>query len=360
MSRNNLKSLEEEINFLRITIQHFNNENIEMKNQIEDLKITLNSDKRLLQEYLLQISHKDSTVMKLNHTVEQLKKRLDNLEPAQLYTKKNNRISTPERDRTDTNNQKFRHVGNISMNSNKVEQPRALSVIKSRKIMGGQMENKIDIIKKENKKYKQNKMPKVKNMQDKIKLELMQTRHKLDLIQHMYLRAVEKLKLGKKLTSVVLYDDKEDLINHKLIQNNNINIIMKKNYDNDKEKAILFMDDRDQIWEIQPQPHLTEEILKQGNYKFLKSLENVEMCKEENDSEQKIKEEKNIINNIEDEDDEDIEISINNSFYNEQNMDNYEDEPYIDNETKTYNNNILEESQESNLANIGDFHTEYK
>ena len=361
MSRNNLKSLEEEINFLKITIQHFNNENIEMKNQIEDLKITLNSDKRLLQEYLLQISHKDSTVMKLNHTVEQLKKRLDNLEPVQLYTKKNNRISTPERDRTDTNNQKSRHVGNISMNSNKVEQPRALSVIKSRKIMGGQIENKIDIIKKDNKKYKQNKMPKVKNMQDKIKLELMQTRHKLDLIQHMYLRAVEKLKLGKKLTSVVLYDEKEDLVNHKLIQNNNnINVIMNKNYDNDKEKAILFMDDKDQIWEIQPQPHLTEEILKQGNYKFLKSLENVEMYNGENNSEQKIKDEKNVINNMEEEDDDDIEISINNSFYNEQNMDNYDEDAYIENETKTYNNNILEESQESNIANIGDFHTEYK
>ena len=56
MSRNNIKALEEEINFLKITIQHFNNENIEMKNQIEDLKITLNSDKRLLQEYLLSLA----------------------------------------------------------------------------------------------------------------------------------------------------------------------------------------------------------------------------------------------------------------------------------------------------------------
>ena len=120
MSKNNIKSLEEEINFLKITIQHFNNENIEMKNQIEDLKITLNSDKRLLQEYLLQISHKDSTVIKLNHTVEQLKKRLENLESQQLYTKKNNRISTPERDRTDTNNLRTRHVGNITINTTKI------------------------------------------------------------------------------------------------------------------------------------------------------------------------------------------------------------------------------------------------
>ena len=271
MSRNNIKALEEEINFLKITIQHFNNENIEMKNQIEDLKITLNSDKRLLQEYLLQISHKDSTVIKLNHTVEQLKKRLDNLEPQQIFTKKNNRISTPERDRTDTNNLKTRHVGNISIKSTKIDQPRALSVIKSRKILGERIENKIDIIKKDNKTIKPNKITKIKNVQEKVKLEIMQTKHKLDLIQHMYLRAIEKLKQGKKLTSVVLYDEKDDLKNRKIIENNvSINDIMKKNYDNDKEKAILFMDDKDQIWEIQPQPHLTEEILKEGNINFSK------------------------------------------------------------------------------------------
>lgn len=359
MSRNNIKSLEEEINFLKITIQHFNNENIEMKNQIEDLKITLNSDKRLLQEYLLQISHKDSTVIKLNHTVDQLKKRLENLETQPYYTKKNNRISTPERDRTDSNNLRTRHVGNITMNANKIEHSRALSVIKSRKIMGEQIENKIDIIKKDNKKIKSNKMPKVKNIQEKVKLELMQTRHKLSLIQHMYLRAIEKLKLGKKLTSVILYDEKEDLMNQKLIQNDiNINEIMKKNYDNNKEKAILFMDDKCQIWEIQPQPHLSEEIIKQGNYNFLKSLETVEMYNDEKNSDQNIKQEKDVINNIE-EDKDNIEITLNNSFYNEQNGDNIDGEFYISNDTKNINN-ILEESQVSNIANIGEFQTEYK
>ena len=361
MSRNNIKALEEEINFLKITIQHFNNENIEMRNQIEDLKITLNSDKRLLQEYLLQISHKDSTVIKLNHTVEQLKKRLDNLEPQQ-FTKKNNRISTPERDRTDSNNLKTRHVGNISIKSTKIEQPRALSVLKSRKIMGETIENKIDIIKKVNKKIKPNKISKIKNVQEKVKLEIMQTKHKLDLIQHMYLRAVEKLKQGKKLTSVVLYDEKEDLLNKKIIENNvGINDIIKKNYDNNKEKAIIFMDDKDQIWEIQPQPHLTEEILKEGNYKYLKCLEEVDINNNEYNSEEKEKE-NNIINKIDEiEDEDDIEISLNNSFYNEQNVDYYEDDFYMDNETKNINNNdIMEESQESNIANIGDFQTEYK
>ena len=357
MSRNNIKALEEEINFLKITVQHFNNENMEMKNQIEDLKITLNSDKRLLQEYLLQISHKDSTVIKLNHTVEQLKKRLENLEPQQLFTKKNNRFSSPERDKTDTNNQKTRHVGNITIKTTKNETQRSLSVIKSRKINGDNIEiNKMDIIKKDNKKSNPNKMSKIKKMQEKLKLEILQTKHKLDLIQHMYLRAVEKLKQGKKLTSVVLYDEKEDLINKKIIQNdinNNINEIFKKNYDNNKEKAILFMDDKDQIWEIQPQPHLTEEILKEGNYIFLKNLEKFQIYNNEEDN---VNEDKNINNDEEDEDD--IEISINNSFYNEQNEDNIEEEIINENETK--NNNILEESQESNIANIGDFQTEYK
>ena len=42
MSRTNIKALEEEINFLRLTIQHFNIENIKMKNEIQDLKITFN------------------------------------------------------------------------------------------------------------------------------------------------------------------------------------------------------------------------------------------------------------------------------------------------------------------------------
>jgi hypothetical protein len=357
MSRNNIKALEEEINFLKITIQHFNNENTEMKNQIEDLKITLNSDKRLLQEYLLQISDKDSTVIKLNHTVEQLKKRLDNLEPQQMYTKKNNRVSTPERDRTDSNNQKTRQVGNISMKSTKIEQPRAYSVLKSRAINSERIDNKIDIIKKDNKKRKPNKITKIKNMQEKLKIEIMQTKHKLDLIQHMYLRAIEKLKQGKKLTSVVLYDEKEDLINQKINNNNiTINDIMKKNYDEKKEKAILFMDDKDQIWEIQPQPHLTEEILKQGNYNFLKSLENVEMYDDEHNSKDNIKNEEN--NNLDEDDD--IDISLNNSFYNEQNGENYEEDYCLETDNKNINNDILEESQGSNIANIGDFHTEYK
>ncbi len=373
MSRVNIKALEEEINFLRITIQHFNIENIEMKNRIEDLKITLNSDKRILQEYLLQITDKYSTVMKLNNTLEQLKKRLENLESQQLYTRKNNnRLSTPERDRTDTNNTKTRQIGNITIKPNKEEQQRALSVIKSRKIMGDQIENKIDIIKKDNKKIKPIKIPNAKKMQgesisnkidiiknnqkkkykpigdkniiikkkqEKILLDLTNIKHKINLIQTLYLQTIEKIKQGKKLTSFVLYDEKEDIKNKKIIENDiNFNDIFKTNYDLEKEKIILFMDDKNQIWEITPQPHLNENILKEGNYQFLKSLEEVKVYGNDDDTTST----KSVDMSGE------VDVFLNDSFYNENKKYDYDNiNDYIEGSD---NYNISEESQNSNVA----------
>ena len=345
MFRSNIKALEEEINFLRITIQHFNIENIKMKNQIEDLKITLNSDKRILQEYLLQISDKDSTVMKLNNTIEQLKKRLENLESQQLYTtRKNNRISTPERDRTESTNTKTRQIGNISIKPNKEEQHRAVSVLKPRKIPGDLISNKIDIIKNnKKKKYKPtgNKITKIKYKHEKIKLELNKIKHKLNLIQSIYLSTIERIKQGKKLSGFVLSEEKN---NKKIAEKEaKLNDIFMSNYDQEKEKIILFMDDKNQIWEITPQPHLNENILKEGNFQFLKSLEEIKIYGQNNEKENK---EKNM------EIGGDIEICLNDSFYNA----NKKDENENSNEyyKESDNDNISEESQGSNIANVGD------
>ena len=345
MSRNNVKALEEEINFLRITIQHFNIENIEMRNKIEDLKITLNSDKRILQEYLLQISDKDSTVMKLNNTIEQLKKRLENLESQQLYTtRKNNRISTPERDRTESTNTKTRQIGNISIKPNKEEQHRAVSVLKPRKIPGDLISNKIDIIKNnKKKKYKPtgNKITKIKYKHEKIKLELNKIKHKLNLIQSIYLSTIERIKQGKKLSGFILSEEKN---NKKIAEKETkLNDIFLSNYDQEKEKIILFMDDKNQIWEITPQPHLNENILKEGKFLFLKSLEEIKIYGQNNEKE---KNEKNM------EIGGDIEICLNDSFYNA----NKKDENENSNEyyKESDNDNISEESQGSNIANVGD------
>lgn len=81
MTTKNQKSyLEEEISLLKITINHLATENSDFRQKIEDLKITHQSNKDLLKEYLSQITNKDSTVQKLSNTIEQLKTRLKNLE----------------------------------------------------------------------------------------------------------------------------------------------------------------------------------------------------------------------------------------------------------------------------------------
>ena len=86
MSKISNKCLDEEISFLRITIDHFAEENESIKQKIEDLKVTYQSDKELLNEYYNQISNKDSNVRKLTNTIQQLKTRLNHLE---ITNKKN-------------------------------------------------------------------------------------------------------------------------------------------------------------------------------------------------------------------------------------------------------------------------------
>ena len=153
---------------------------------------------------------------------------------------------------------------------------------------------------------------------------------------------MRKKKQGKKLTNFVLFNEKDDFINTKKLEKDiKFNEIFIKNYEENKQKIILFLDDKNQVWEITPQPHLNENILKEGNYQFLKSLEEVK-----------------IINNKENKNDNfidmegDIEVDMNNSFYNENKQ--YE----LDNYNKLYQdseyNNISEVSQESNAARFGD------
>ena len=170
-------------------------------------------------------------------------------------------------------------------------------------------------------------------------------RHKLNLIQALYLRIIEKKKQGKKLTNFVLFNEKDDFINTKKLEKDiKFNEIFIKNYEENKEKIILFLDDKNQVWEITPQPHLNENILKEGNYQFLKSLEEVQII---NDNENSNNKNENIIDM-----ENDIEVNMNNSFYNENKKYEY------DNNNQFYQgseyNNISEESQGSNAAQFGD------
>ena len=72
--------LDEEISFLRKTIDYFATENENIKQKIEDLKTTYQFDKDLLKNHYVQITDNDENVRKIIKIIELLKIRLNRLE----------------------------------------------------------------------------------------------------------------------------------------------------------------------------------------------------------------------------------------------------------------------------------------
>jgi hypothetical protein len=76
----NFQKLEQEKNMLKITLDYFAKENEELKQQLEDMKITVKHNKELLKEYVDRITNKDKVVEKMNATIDQLTSRMYSLE----------------------------------------------------------------------------------------------------------------------------------------------------------------------------------------------------------------------------------------------------------------------------------------
>ena len=79
-SKQNFIRLKEDREELLLTIASLQKDNKELKNKINDLKITLKSNKELLQDYANQIYEKDQLYDKLNATIDDLKIQLTELE----------------------------------------------------------------------------------------------------------------------------------------------------------------------------------------------------------------------------------------------------------------------------------------
>ena len=79
-SKSNFLMLEQERNLLKITLDYVVKENDMLKQQNEDMKITVKHNKELLREYIEKITNKDKVVEKMNSTIEQLTLRLHSLE----------------------------------------------------------------------------------------------------------------------------------------------------------------------------------------------------------------------------------------------------------------------------------------
>jgi hypothetical protein len=69
-----------ERNMLKITLDHLVTENQDLKRQLEDMKMTVRTNKDLLKEYVDNITTKDKVVEKMSTTIEHLQNRIASLE----------------------------------------------------------------------------------------------------------------------------------------------------------------------------------------------------------------------------------------------------------------------------------------
>ena len=291
------KNNEQEISFLKLTIEHFVKENQDLKHKIEDLKITYQSDKNLLNEYYDQITNKDNDVKKLINTVELFKTRIKNLENPQIqkFITKNNPTIKNEDLFDDGNSTTLRYKTEKYMNSTKNYSNMRLKT--ENQILNKLNENnlindKFEIYKKE---------------QKKILLELSFLKNKLNSI--------------KNILYTNLYEDNLNS-NFFIIENKNKNCfqnledILKVNENNiyNKEEIILLKDNNNIIWELIPENNLTEEDLKSGKIIFDDEYSNNYLKETNNTEEEKIEDK------LFDEED-DVQISLNSSFMEEIDLD---------------------------------------
>ena len=76
----NFMNLKKERDMLKITLQYISDENQNLKNELNDLRITAKKNKDMLKEYINQITNKDKLFEKMVSTIEQLKSRLKAME----------------------------------------------------------------------------------------------------------------------------------------------------------------------------------------------------------------------------------------------------------------------------------------
>ena len=74
------ETIQQERNMLKLTLEYLVKENENLKRQLEDMRVTVKSNKEQLKEYIEKITNKDKVVEKMNNTIEQLLSRLLSLE----------------------------------------------------------------------------------------------------------------------------------------------------------------------------------------------------------------------------------------------------------------------------------------
>ena len=92
-NKSNFINLKKERDMLKITLQYVTEENENLKNELNDMKITAKKNKDMLREYINQITNKDKLFEKMASTIEQLKSRLKAMEQFKKEKEKNEKES---------------------------------------------------------------------------------------------------------------------------------------------------------------------------------------------------------------------------------------------------------------------------
>lgn len=94
-SKTNFILLQNEKEALQKTIKLISEENIKLKSQVHDMKITVRENKKVLNDYIINITNKDKLFEKLNLIIAELKEKIKKLEE-KLKEKEMNRIQSSE------------------------------------------------------------------------------------------------------------------------------------------------------------------------------------------------------------------------------------------------------------------------
>ncbi len=245
MSKKYKRFINEEISFLKLTIKHLIKENNEMKHKINDLKITYQSDKELLNEYYNQITDKDLKVKKLLNIIEQLKKRLnplDNLNHKLLlkskYLKTNNYT--------------------VYSNDDYYVTEKGISIEKK------------NLIKKNNNRTQEL----LNNINNNKIIEKDEFYSNYYIKQNTIIKKLEELKTNLSCINNLIIENEYEEDNNNFINiknasySNNLDSILRLNNninESDKKEIILLSDNNNNIWELILEENLTEEKLKNEN-----------------------------------------------------------------------------------------------
>ena len=114
-TKSNFILLQNDIENLQKTIKLISEENIKLKDQVHDMKITVRENKKVLNDYIINITNKDKLFEKLNLIITELKEKIKRLEEK---IKENDKSKINTSDIKEILKDKEIHFININQNNN--------------------------------------------------------------------------------------------------------------------------------------------------------------------------------------------------------------------------------------------------